>query len=146
MNKYRDFCRRDRNPNPASTARQTQRIDKNSSRTAGRHKYSNKSRLCVVGLPSEHFVSRMHTVVAYTCICACPCEIEKEADPLSLMRLPPILILFLAISFLSSSAVIMFRGMLRVRYMYTTRLRQDQIDFELFCMYIKRIEASAMSF
>lgn len=42
MNKYHDFRRRDRNPNPASTARQTQRIDKNSSRTARRHKYSNK--------------------------------------------------------------------------------------------------------
>lgn len=62
MNKYRDFRRRDRNPNPASTARQTQRIDKNSSRTARRHKYSNKGRLRVVEPPSERFVSHMHTI------------------------------------------------------------------------------------
>lgn len=41
-------------------ARRIQRIDKNSSRTAGRHKYSNKGRLCVVvGPPSECFISRI---------------------------------------------------------------------------------------
>lgn len=82
MNKYHDFRRRDRNPNPASTARQTQRIDKNSSRTARRHKYSNKGRLCVVEPPSERFVSRMHTVWCTRlsfCVWVCVSNVKEKS-------------------------------------------------------------------
>lgn len=42
---------------PSIDGAATERIDKNSSRTASRHKYSNKGRPCVVGPPWERFVS-----------------------------------------------------------------------------------------
>lgn len=125
MNKYRDFRRRDRNPNPASTARQTQRIDKNSSRTARRHKYSNKGRLCVVEPPSERFVSHMHTiwyirlfvgVYVYVCMRARQCKRKKLTCCLTKQNENH---RFLSFSFAAFSFLAMFCEMLRVR-----RLRQ----------------------
>lgn len=134
MNKYRDFRRRDRNPNPASTARQTQRIDKNSSRTARRHKYSNKGRLCVVEPPLERFVSNMHTVSLSTRGYICVNAVKERSWPVvpqNETRIADSYPFRLLYSFFP--AIIMFLEVLRVR-----RLRRDRIDFKLFCMCVKR--------
>lgn len=74
-------------------------------------------------------------VHCYVCVRVSVWDRERKKLTRCLVRPPPILILLLVVSFLSSSIVIMFRGTLRVRY--TTRLHQDQIDFKLFCMYVK---------